>query len=154
MNSRIGYLTVAISFTACMAATDLTAQITLDPGDTAAQGVVVSNLPGADAMDTFLCFDSATGELGKCLTPPEGPPGPQGEPGPRVNRARWDRPDPRDHRVIQGSRVNPARWDHPDPRGHQVRQELRAPLALRDRRDRRGRKVTRALRVPPLGFTR
>jgi len=45
--------------------------------------VVVPALPGAIGEEQYLCFDTASGQLGRCLTPPVGPTGPTGPAGPQ-----------------------------------------------------------------------
>lgn len=44
--------------------------------------VVVPALPGAIGEEQYLCFDTASGQLGRCLTPPVGPTGATGPVGP------------------------------------------------------------------------
>lgn len=48
--------------------------------------VEITGLPGADQQDQVVCFDSLTGELGRCLSSALGSQGPQGvkgDPGPQ-----------------------------------------------------------------------
>ena len=63
--------------------TGLQADIEINPGD--GGGVVIPNLESQPDFETPLCFSDgpsgATGELGKCLTPPIGPTGPVGPTG-------------------------------------------------------------------------
>lgn len=84
MKSRSGLIAIFTSVLLGTTAAGLQADIELDPG--AGEGVVISNIDVSPSVEVPVCYSDGTGavtkgELGNCITPPIGPPGPQGEQG-------------------------------------------------------------------------